>query len=274
MVGRPKVPASMVEKAVHGDAEAFSEIYRLIYYKLVNYLVGALSRAQAKQAFQLAEDIAQETFERAWGKRDKFIFFENVPYEAYLYAISRNLVASYLRKPESGRKIICDGGLQHMQEAYVANLNKSLDDNQELIFAGRLIGELSVGQQQVMTVVLLGYTSRESAFLLDKSVNNIKVQTHKGRTRLKTRLREQRHKGLSQMLLIALADSLIKSRAYLGRPFKDEGRLLSSLKQSLNKRFGLPNSEVENALVNLPEGFLGRLLALNSHSMWPTRKVQ
>ncbi len=80
-----------VKRAVAGDKQAFGELYKIFLnriYRFIYYLVG--------DEF-LAEDIAQNTFLKAWNSLPDFSI-ERGTFQSYIYTIARNLVIDNQRR--------------------------------------------------------------------------------------------------------------------------------------------------------------------------------
>lgn len=82
---------TLITRAKKGDRNAFGEIYRQYLrriYRFVYYFLGDSN---------LAEDLSQDTFIRAWRALPNFRE-ERGTLQAFLFAIARNLVIDYQRK--------------------------------------------------------------------------------------------------------------------------------------------------------------------------------
>lgn len=255
--GAIRLSTELVENAINGDTDAFGELYRLAYEQIRRYIYSALYRADAKEKLELAEDLTQDTFERAWKARSNFVHFRNIPYEAYLFRIAHNSLMGTLRKREYGTPNI---SIEYNNIDIVDK--RGFTDNIELILAASMIRDLPTSQQQVLTLALLGYNNIEAAFLLGKTANNIKVSTHKGRIRLRGTNKKRRVNSSNQIYTIAIADHLVRTRRLNKRPYANGAQLRHGLVISLIKRLHLPASEVQPALEALPSGFLDRLVAI------------
>lgn len=88
--------ASLVRKA-QKDKDAFAELYGKYFGRVYGYI---LRRAGASR--EAAEDLAQETFARAFGKLSSFQS-RGHSYLTYLLRISKNLLANWYRKGREGR---------------------------------------------------------------------------------------------------------------------------------------------------------------------------
>ncbi len=79
-----------------GSQEAFNEIFRAYYGKVVNF-VNSLVKSHS-----VSEDLSQEVFVNLWNSRHALGEVRSL--NAYIYTIARNITIDYLRK----RRIACD----------------------------------------------------------------------------------------------------------------------------------------------------------------------
>lgn len=82
----------IIEKAQSGNKEAFENLYKLYFEKIYRYCRINISRND------LAEDICQETFIRAWKALPSFKLTLEGTFQAYLFRIARNLIIDLSRK--------------------------------------------------------------------------------------------------------------------------------------------------------------------------------
>lgn len=82
----------LVQKAQDGDKESFSKLYQHFYKKIYRYLYFQIRDEQ------MCKDFCQDTFLKAWRSLKKFSITETGSFQAFLFAIARNLVIDYSRK--------------------------------------------------------------------------------------------------------------------------------------------------------------------------------
>lgn len=82
----------LLQKACKGDQDAFGEIYKIYFNKIYRYCRIQLSTEQT------AQDIAQETFFKAWRSISKFEIYDGSSIQAFLFRIARNLIIDLSRK--------------------------------------------------------------------------------------------------------------------------------------------------------------------------------
>lgn len=81
----------LVSQAQKGNKDAFGEIYNLYLKKIYRFIYFSV------QIKELAEDLTQTTFYKAWVSLDKFSL-ESGTIQAYLFTIARNLIIDESRR--------------------------------------------------------------------------------------------------------------------------------------------------------------------------------
>src|SRR3989344_6525043 len=81
----------LVKRAVEGDEEAYGQLYKIYVNKIFRFVKYLLNDKE------LAEDITQNTFVRAWKSIGNFSV-EKGSFQAYLFTIARNLARDHIRK--------------------------------------------------------------------------------------------------------------------------------------------------------------------------------
>lgn len=82
----------LIQKARKGDKDAFGQIYKIYYRKIYRYLRINLNSQEA------AEDLAQETFLKAWRSISTFFAYSGGSLQAFLFRIARNLMIDLSRE--------------------------------------------------------------------------------------------------------------------------------------------------------------------------------
>lgn len=82
----------LIQKARKGDKDAFGQIYKIYYRKIYRYLRINLQSQEA------AEDLAQETFLKAWRSISTFSAYSGGSLQAFLFRIARNLMIDLSRE--------------------------------------------------------------------------------------------------------------------------------------------------------------------------------
>ncbi len=182
--------ATLVDLAVGGDADAFARLYERHVdrvYRHCYYYMG--SRADA-------EDVAQQTFLRAWqaiGRYER----SGAPILAWLLTIAGRSAISQLRRARElpGNVNQQIDALEDDPQDIVATLD-SCDMVRDMVL------ELSPDRQQVIVLRFIeGLSIAEVASALGKSENNVSVVQHRALKDLKHRLlaRQTRSKPRSHV---------------------------------------------------------------------------
>jgi RNA polymerase sigma-70 factor (ECF subfamily) len=85
--------AQLARAAIEGDAPAFGRLVERLRAPLIGYLIGLTGGRDD------AEELAQETFLKAWTRLDGL--HEPAAVGAWLYRIARNLAMSKVRRPRT-----------------------------------------------------------------------------------------------------------------------------------------------------------------------------
>lgn len=172
----------LVARSRAGDAAAFEELVRAQTPHLYRLLVRMLGSRTA------AEDVAQESFVRAW--RSLAGFRGEARFSTWLYRIAINEANRFLAR-ESRRELLSfddvmrdvpDLGSQTPELAEAGELRLQLE---------ALLAELP-GHYRAAVVLrdVEGLSNEEAADLLGLDVRNFKSRLHRGRMALRRRLEE------------------------------------------------------------------------------------
>lgn len=172
----------LVARSRAGDAAAFEELVRAQTPQLYRLLVRMLGSRTA------AEDVAQESFVRAW--RSLAGFRGEARFSTWLYRIAINEANRFLVR-ESRRELLSfddvmrdvpDLGAQTPELAEAGELRLQLE---------ALLAELP-GHYRAAVVLrdVEGLSNEEAADLLGLDIRNFKSRLHRGRMALRRRLEE------------------------------------------------------------------------------------
>ncbi len=175
----------LVEKARHGESEAFGllydkhfdSIYRFIYLKTGSKVD--------------AEDISHQVFLSAWQKIEKYKF-QGFPFSSWLYKIASNAVIDHwrTRKPDISIELVKDDFLGELPE-----FHEKVDQKFELRFVSNAIPKLESDQQSVIIMKFVDELSnKEIAGILDKSEGAIRVIQHRALRQLRKLIEEEKEK--------------------------------------------------------------------------------
>jgi RNA polymerase sigma-70 factor (ECF subfamily) len=176
------VDLELVARARAGDADAFEELVRLHTPQLYRLLTRMLGNATA------AEDVAQESFVRAWRALPNFR--AEAKFSTWLYRIAVNEANRFLAR-ESRRELlpfddvlleVPDLGAQTAELAEAGELRSQLE---------RLLAELPAHYRGAVVLRdVEGFSNEEAAELLELDLRNFKSRLHRGRMALRRLLEE------------------------------------------------------------------------------------
>jgi RNA polymerase sigma-70 factor (ECF subfamily) len=167
--------------ALQGDAEAFGVLYERhlpAIYRYVYFRVG--SEAEA-------EDIAEETFVRAWEALPRYRL-RKYPFTAWLYRIAHNLVVDYHRKH---KPVDLPDGEWFNHAGRTASIEEIVGNRISLTKLVRVVGKLNEDEQQVIVLRFIeGLSHSEIAKILNKSEGASRVIQHRALASLKSLLED------------------------------------------------------------------------------------
>jgi RNA polymerase sigma factor (sigma-70 family) len=156
----------LVRAAAAGDLDAFDALVRLYQQPVWRFLCH-LVRDQA-----LAEDLAQETFLRAFRKLDGFAHQSR--FSTWLFQIARNAGIDALRRRDRDSRLL--------EVVPVAGTRPSPEAGAEI---GAGLAALSPKlREAVLVVEVLGYRYREAAVILGVPEGTVKSRVHAAREQL------------------------------------------------------------------------------------------
>ncbi len=166
--------SQLVEKAQEGDKDAYGKIYGLFYKRIYRYCQFNLARQE------VAQDICQETFLRAWRSLPRFSL-KGGSFQAYLFKIAHNLIIDLSRKKK-------EFSIDNYQE--VASFEQDLDENiikeEDIKKVREAIDKLGDAERQI---IILRYfeemTSVEVAKVVGVRHGALRVRTHRILKKLK-----------------------------------------------------------------------------------------
>ena len=145
------VEEQLVQRAVNGDREAFTQIYDLHFDKIYRYIyVKVHSQAEA-------EDLTQDVFIKAYEGIKKYKW-RDLPFTAWLFKIAHNRVIDHVRKVSKEKKASLDEAgaisagdpVQMTEQIFEIDQLKAalqkLPDAQREVATMRFISELSIAE--------------------------------------------------------------------------------------------------------------------------------
>jgi RNA polymerase sigma-70 factor (ECF subfamily) len=179
--GQPSDEATLVQRAVSHDAEAFGRLYDMHVdrvYRHIYYRVGNETDA---------EDLTQQVFLKAWQAIDRYKKMTS-PFVAWLMTISHNLVVDFYRTRKDRSyleaEVLVDDSASSPEQAAEASF-----EQQRL---RRAILQLGSDEQHVVILRFIeGFEFAEIASLLRKKEGNVRVILHRALVKLRNILEKE-----------------------------------------------------------------------------------
>lgn len=161
----------ILDRAIQGDAEAFSALYESYVGRIYNYIYYRTGSTHD------AEDLTERVFLRALGHIQAYDN-RGVPFSAWLYRIAHNLVANWHRDNSRRKEVSLEDQKElHMhgavpEQEMVANMEK-----EQLV---RAIRRLPADRQQLIILKFIDHLSNaEVAAIMRRSEGAIKSLYHR-----------------------------------------------------------------------------------------------
>lgn len=180
-MNRLKVEKLALYKIRAGQLDAYADLYDLYYKQIYRYIYFKVPTKER------AEDLTSDTFLKCWEYINKH---ENAVknFQAFIYQVSRNLIADFYKKPKENQLPIFDEkdeAIQIEDTDFTQNL-ELLSDWQILEKSLRVLGKVNgKWQEAVLLKHIEGFSINEIANLLNESKSNVKVLIHRGMEKLK-----------------------------------------------------------------------------------------
>ena len=171
----------LVDKAVGGDTEAFGELYKHYFGRIVYYLGRKVDRA-------VAEDLAQNTFINAWRGIERFSDKEGL-FVPWLFRIAHNVLVSYYRRNRTTEPVDLYLDLPDPADPEREAL-QNVDADHVMEIIGRLKNSL---EREVLAHSLLEDLSHmDVAERTGISAENSRVIKHRGLEKIREVMRNER----------------------------------------------------------------------------------
>ena len=170
--------ASSYRRYRDGDENGFVEIVRDYKDGLILYLDSFVKNVA------VAEDLAEDTFVKLGVKKPRFSGRSS--FRTWLYAIGRNVALDHLRKQARHPDI----SLEQCGEIVSTELPENTYLREERkIAVHRAMRELKTEYRQVLWLAYFeGFSAKETAQIMGKSMHNIETLTYRARQALKAEL--------------------------------------------------------------------------------------
>lgn len=166
---------------LEGDTEALAAIIRDCKDGLILYINTIVHDLVA------AEELAEETFVKLVLKRPKYV--SRASFKTWLYKIGHNLALNHLRRSKSKHVPLSD--IPELVDEQV-QLERSYIQKEEKQLLHHAMKKLKKEYQQVLWLIYFeGFTQKETAGIMRKSVHNVETLVYRARQALKTKLLEE-----------------------------------------------------------------------------------
>lgn len=171
--------ASMLQKIINGDKEAFRNFYNQQIDKSLRVAILITKNRE------LAKEATQETFIRVY--KNLSSFDSSRPFEPWFYRILTNECNRILKK-ESKTTLLPD-----YTEAEIKDPSSNTNDYSDLDEAIQSLNDLY--RIPIVLKYLKGFSEKDISIALETNLNTIKSRLHKGRALLKDYLLELEDRG-------------------------------------------------------------------------------
>lgn len=128
----------LIQKAQQGNKEAFGILYKEYFQRIYRYCRVNMYRDE------LAEDVCQETFVRAWKALPTFTFKHGGTFQAFLYRIARNLIIDLSRKKK-------EYSIEYYEEIQTdENYEEAIDRQDSMEKVKRALAKLKDEERQII----------------------------------------------------------------------------------------------------------------------------
>ncbi len=165
--------SSLIQRSQKGDLKAFEQLYRANAAKVHGLCLRLCGHRE------LAEDLTQESFIRAWQKIESFR--GDSAFGSWLYRLTSNVVIGHLRSQSKWKMVSFDSNL-HEAELGIAQLDTSRGDIEK-----KLAGLPEQARVVIILHEYLGYQHNEIAELTGMAVGTSKSHLHRAKDLLKKR---------------------------------------------------------------------------------------
>jgi RNA polymerase sigma-70 factor (ECF subfamily) len=172
-----------LERAVHGDPEAFSILYERYVTRIYNYIYYRTGSPYD------AEDLTERVFLRALGHIRTYNN-RGIPFSAWLYRIAHNLVANWHRDNSRRKEVPLEDQTDLHQRTDHPEISLVNSQEQEMLL--RLIRHLPEDRQQLIILKFVEHLSNsEVATIMGRSEGAIKSLYHRTLQTLRVDIEKQ-----------------------------------------------------------------------------------
>ena len=180
-----KTDAELYKEFLNGNEEAFNNIIRKYRKPLISFI------SRLVKSVEVAEDIAQDTFVYVLMNKTEYDFKYSL--KTYLYTIAKCRAINYLKRE---RKVVSydEAYMREKEETYIDEDLIKEEDKKEIYEA---IGKLKKSYQIVIYLKdIEGLKYKEISRILNKTVPQLKMMTHRARKSLEKTMRKEVKKNV------------------------------------------------------------------------------
>ena len=175
--------ASSYRRFLEGDDAGLVEIIRDYKDGLILYLNGYAGN------IHMAEEMTEDVFVRLGVKRPKYDE-KKAAFKTWLYTIGRNVAIDYLRRNRRRNEVSTEELQELISEE--SNLELSYIWEEQKIVLHKAIRKLKAEYQQVLWLSYFeGFSNKETALIMKKSVRSIENLLYRARLAVKSELEKE-----------------------------------------------------------------------------------
>ncbi|HCR52904.1 MAG: sigma-70 family RNA polymerase sigma factor [Cytophagales bacterium] len=150
-------------------------------------MVLQMCRGFMKGDRDLAYDLAQDVFINVWNALPRYR--AEASYKTWIYRITVNTCLLQIRKDKNRIKV----PLETVASVAVADTTSQAREDEDLLYWA--IGQLEEVDRLIIMMVLDEVDQEEAAQILGLTQNNLRVKTHRIKTKLKTLIENERQRN-------------------------------------------------------------------------------
>lgn len=165
----------LIQRAKLGEKEAFGKLYAIYIDRLYRFCFFRVGNNK-----ELAEDLVQSTFVKAW---EKLATFQKGSFQAWLYTIARNMLIDHYRGVKE---------TTHINESHIDDKQRVEDEVLQKLEVEKVMDALQFLTNDQRDVVIMKFvddlSNREIAQILHKEEDAIRAMQYRAIKELKRRL--------------------------------------------------------------------------------------
>ena len=180
-----KTDAELYKEFLNGNEEAFNNIIRKYRKPLISFI------SRLVKSVEVAEDIAQDTFVYVLMNKTEYDFKYSL--KTYLYTIAKCRAINYLKRE---RKVVSydEAYMREKEETYIDEYLIKEEEKKEIYDA---ITRLKKSHQVIIYLKEIeGLKYKEISRILNKTVPQLKMMTHRARKSLEKTMRKEVKKNV------------------------------------------------------------------------------